>query len=79
MRPRYNFVRKDGVTPSRGTSRDFRHGPDVPITRKSVELLLAGEPGLSPERIVRRFVTLPAYRHLRRVVECMPHATLQTV
>lgn len=58
---------------SRGTPGDFRHGPDLPLTRKTIRWFQEQrrkeqKAPLSLVNIVRLCVSIPEERHLNRAI-----------
>jgi len=69
--PFFSLVRRQGHAPSRGTSADFRHGRDWPITHSRIEqenLRRAADdkPPLTAAECVKLFVHFPKQRHFER-------------
>lgn len=61
---------------ARGTSRDFRHGHDIPITRSNIEREQirrqdANLPPATSEDIVKDFIHFPKERHYLRASDLM--------
>lgn len=53
---------------SRGTPSDFRHGPDLPITRRNLRWIKNNTRLTTTSQIVRHCVTCPEDRHTDRVL-----------
>ncbi len=58
----------DGATYAKGTSHDYRHAKDLPITAKTVLDVIKDNEAISTSmQVALELVSLPTSRHLRRV------------
>lgn len=70
------LCKKQRDTPARGTSWDYQHVTDVPLTRANIESVQRqrvkeGRPTYSVGGIVRLFVHFPEERHFLRAERLM--------
>jgi hypothetical protein len=56
---------------SRGTPSDFRHGPDLPLTRKTIRYLRSDNRANTTNTVVRQCVSCPEARHYSRAENLM--------